>query len=341
MTYSSRMLSPFPHRSSPPPKPRTPYRHLALLLVLVPGLALANPVCGSKWKPGHYVRVPGHHGDSAGKVLNQNLRYFRGIEYQFNWSDVEKGKGVYRFGEIDKVVKQAARKKKYVLLMMMDRTFGGGCRKKFAPSYVKTVAGKSGFCGAAIWERKTNDDRTRVLKKIIKRYRNNRYVVGINLPETAVAVNKRRTKNFSYSKYRKELARAVRELKRAAPEMLVLQGFNWPQHNGFMPGLVSDLLKIDGVGMSWPDTVPARFNSWEHYRLGKKYNRRLVIAPHVQTPFIRPSQTERIFRFLVNDMKAHIIIWNNWHQSKSNYLGKVVIPVVNRHKGKINKSCPS
>jgi hypothetical protein len=310
-------------------------------MLFAPGLALASPICGSKWRPGHYVRVPGHQGDSVGRVLAHKLDHFRGIEYQFNWSDVETTRGVYRFGKLDQAVKQAAAKKKYVILMMMDRTFGGGCKKKFAPSYVKTVAGKDGFCGAAIWEKKTMDDRIRVLKKIMQRYRGNKYVIGVNLPETAIAVNKKKTKGFSYGKYRDQLARSVRELKRAAPEMLVLQGFNWPQHNGFMPGLVSELLRIDGVGMSWPDTVPSKFNRWEHYKLGKKNNRRLVIAPHVQTPFIKPHQTEQIFRYLVNDMKAHIVIWNNWHQNDRNYLAKKVIPVVSRNRGKINTSCPA
>lgn len=308
--------------------------------------ALAN-IC-NKWQPGHYIRIPVYNSGHqlVSKVLSKDLRNFKGIEYHFEWGALEKSKGKYDFSAIDDAVKQVAAKNKYLILMMTDRTFQKGCSARFVPPYVKKVGvkGNSKFCTAAIWETETMNHRIRVMKALLNRYRSNPRVIGLQMPETGLAVREKETPGFTWEKYHRELVRSYRELRSAAPNMMLIQGMNFPQEShrrGFLSGLVKVLDEIGNGGMSWPDTVPANFSKWDQYDLAKKHNRKVPIAPHVQSPLIKPTDTAKIYDFLVNQVGAHIVVWDHWHGSMQNYLDKQVIPTVNNKKGYIkNKSCP-
>src|SRR5690606_26245181 len=208
------------------------------------------------------------------KVLSKDLRYFKGIEYHFEWGAFEKAKYKYDFSAIDDAVRQVAKKDKYIILMMADRTFHDGCKSNFVPGYVKKVGAPNQprFCTAAIWERETMNHRIRVMKKLLNRYRNNPRVIGLQFPETGIAVREKTTPGFTWEKYHRELIRSYRQLRWAAPNMLLIQGMNFPQESqrrGFMSGLVEVLDDIGNGGMSWPDTVPARFSTWDQYDLAK------------------------------------------------------------------------
>jgi hypothetical protein len=293
--------------------------------------------------PTNLSRVHNFHGT---EFLSED-EYDSSSYFDFEWGSVEKQKNVFDFTELDLVVSEAAKKNKYIMLEFKDRTFGGGCSSNFVPSYIKKVGNvnKPNFCTAAIWESATMSEEIRVINKILDRYRNNSRVLGVFIPETALAIDKGSTASFSFEGYKAQLIRAQKEIHAANSNMLVVQRFNFPQESekpGFMSGLgqaLHDLGASGGIG--WPDTAPAQFNTWDHFQMAREYNNELVIAPSVQTPQIKASDTDILYDFLVNDVQAHMIGWNHYHKDMSDYVQGEIIPTVNARNGYIkNTKCP-
>jgi hypothetical protein len=332
-----------PARTSLPPAGRLCAALLAALVTLP--AAAAHPAICDKWQPGHYLRVPVYQDEGLlDNVLSRDLSHFKGILYHFEWGALEREQGQYDFSRIDEAVDAVARHGKYILFMMADRTFGGGCDSGFLPDYVHRADSplKEGFCTAAVWEPETMDHRIRVLTALLGRYADHSRVLGVVLPETALAIRPHTTPGFTWQGYKEQLRRSYRAIHAAVPNMLIIQGFNFPQEK-HRPGFMSDLRQAledlgEGGGISWPDTVPERFKEWDQYRMARTHNRRLAIVPQVQTPNIRATDTEAIYQYLVEDVGAQMIIWSHWHRDMSDYLGSEVIATVNRHNGFIRNS---
>jgi hypothetical protein len=316
-----------------------------LALSLAAPVAPAGPGICDKWQPGHYLRVPVYQDDRLlDTVLSKDLSHFKGILYHFEWGDFERTRGQYDFSAIDAAVEAVSARGKYVLFMMADRTFGRGCDSGFVPAYVHRAGSplKDGFCTAAVWEPETMDHRIRVLSALLARYADHPHVLGVVLPETALAIRPHTTPGFTWQGYKEQLRRSYRAIHAAAPNMLLIQGFNFPQEK-HRPGFMSDLRQAleelgQGGGISWPDTVPERFEEWDHYRMAKLHRHRLAVVPQVQTPHIRATDTEAIYRYLVDDVGAQMIIWSHWHRDMRDYLDSEVIATVNRHGGFIRNS---
>jgi hypothetical protein len=121
---------------------------------------------------------------------------------------------------------------------------------------------------------------------------------------------------------------------------------NWPSPNmKSLYDLTDQLVALGGGGaIGWPDTVLSHADDWGWYKLGREYNKKVAVIPHVQTSQIPASfeATDQIYSFLVDDINAHMIVWATWHKDMGNaYLTEVVIPTVNKHGGAVkNTTCP-
>jgi hypothetical protein len=261
---------------------------------------------------------------------------------------IETSPGVYDFSRLDAALAQATAQKKYLNLSFKDRTFHSGCRSNFVPSYVSKDGSFQGasICYAKIWDKTTMDHMIRVLQQIALRYKANPNFLGISLSETSVgALSFKGNPNLRYALYT-QLKRLYSAVHSVAPTLIVHQMMNFGA-GGALPDLANNLVAMGGGGaMGWPDTVPAKVtdSAWLMYQVGRDYNKKLVVMPHVQTALIGSSreETERIYNFLNDDIKAHMIVWQTWHKDKGDaYLTDVVIPTVNAHGGAIkNTLCP-
>jgi hypothetical protein len=65
--------------------------------------------------------------------------------------------------------------------------------------------------------------------------------------------------------------------------------------------------------------------------------------PSVETTLLQGTraEAETIYSMLVNDIQAHMIVWDVWAASDANYFVNAVISTVNKFNGAVkNTACP-
>jgi hypothetical protein len=330
----------------------------------------ANPAC-SRYQPGHYVRVDDDNVKkldglaATRKILATNASNLKGVVYVVSWGMVEKSQGVYDFSRIDAALAQVKAQNKYFVLKWKDRVFNGeGCSSPFLPAYVaraappKAEVDKGGFakatwCAAKIWEKETMDHEIRVLKAIAARYKNEPNFIGFIPSEESTISAEGNNPTALYA----QLARRNAALHAAAPNLLISQNLNWPAggNNSSLAGIVKGLLDMNGGGgIGMPDTVPSKATSWSWYQLSRDNKDKLLIFPEFQgTYFYDQNQTvaaslatwEAVYKFAVNDLGAHAVVWasqvpigGKWEGIK--FFTDVAIPLMAKYPKVTAKGCP-
>jgi hypothetical protein len=313
---------------------------------------LAWSAC-SRFKPGHYVQLVDDRTrnlDGLAQLrsfLSKDVRNFRGVHYETYWGMIEKSPGVYDFSRLDAALAQVKAKNKYLQLLFKDRTFHSGCQSNFVPTYVNKDGSYQGasICFAKIWDKVTMDHMIRVLQQIALRYKADPSFLGITLDETSIGALSLKADPRLRLVYFEQMKRLYQAVHSVAPNLIVTQMMNSPAYTNQLYDLTNTLVGMGGGGaMGWPDTIPAKANEWAWYKIGRDYNRKSAVIPYVQTASIASSiaATEQIYTFLVDDIKAHMIVWRDWHKDiGAAYLTDVVIPTVNKHGGAVkNTLCP-
>jgi hypothetical protein len=196
-----------------------------------------------------------------------------------------------------------------------------------------------------MWEKTTMDHMIRVLQQIALRYKADPNFLGITLEETSIAANALKADPKLRDAYFAQMKRLYPAVHSVAPNLILMQMMNAPAQMPHQYEMTNTLVGLGGGGaMGWPDSVPAQANQLGWYKIARDYNRKLAVMPYVQTALISSSiqATEQIYTFLVDDIKAHMIVWRDWHKDiGSAYLTDVVIPTVNKHGGAVkNTVCP-
>jgi hypothetical protein len=314
-----------------------------------PSTLAANAAC-SRFQPGHYFLAK--HESGGVTNLRNKLSLggkFKGVVYLMNWSTIEKTEGVYDFRPLDDALAAVGAKGASLMLQFQERTFHGGCGSGFVPTYVakeKSATNANG-CYSKIWETATADDMIRVLKAIALRYKNDSRFLGISLPETSMRPTSFVSRpDLQLAEY-DQLKRIARAVKSVAPELLMHQHLNWPYQSNIthFNRIADNHVALGGGGsIGWPDTIVANQYNWNWYNVGRNYRSKLAVAPHVQTTFLGTSLAEhdKIYKMLNDDIKAHMIIWDSWHETMGGrYFTQVVIPTVNKYNGAVsNRTCP-
>jgi hypothetical protein len=189
------------------------------------------------------------------------------------------------------------------------------------------------------------DHMIRVLQQIALRYKADPTFLGISLPETSIGALSLKADPKLRLAYFAQMKRLYQAVHSVAPNLIVTQLMNSPAYIDQLYDLSNTLVAMGGGGaMGWPDTIPAQANKIAWYQIGRDYNRKAAVIPYVQTQSIPSSiaAAEQIYTFLVDDIKAHMIVWRDWHREIGDaYLTKVVIPTVNKNGGAVkNTLCP-
>lgn len=321
---------------------------IAFFIVTISTIYTSYSMAGicDNWHSGHYIRVPYMNGKNMALVssmLEKNFVNYQGIVMQFNWNNLEPNRGEYNFTDFDDALQKARQEDKYIILMFMDRTFNYSASNQFAPDYLKTVEGNDGsnFCTVAIWEEKEMTNKIRVANAILNRYRSDPHLIGIYFnAETALNINKKETEGFTWEKYQRQLIRGIQEVSKANPDKIIMQGFNFPQDEKFMQGIVDGIKTLNNTGMFWPDTIIGEKDNWIHYDIARENATNFIIAPHVQTRDLELLETTSAYEML-NDIGAHMMVWDRYHKDSNDYLEEYVIPAIVEKKGYIkNSKCP-
>jgi hypothetical protein len=322
-----------------------------------PTCSPASAAC-EKFHPGHYLRVTDSSATDNGiknltyHFTNEDLSNFAGVVYQTRWGAIESTPGTYDFTRLDQAVALAAQHKKYMQIIVMDRTFGAGCSSDFIPAYVSRQQHSTdpGSCFAKTWEKDTMDRYIAVLSAVARRYQDNPYFIGLHDEETAVgAIDLANNQALALTEY-EQLKRLATEVQAAAPRSTFTQYFNWPQYGDLklFKAMADNLVATGRGGLGWPDSMVAEQYNWSWYQLARDYHAKLLVAPSVEW---MPTRTvlsesindhEAVYQMLTKDMHAHMIVWSTWASFPSDYVAQVIVPVVGAHKDadQINKVCP-
>ena len=344
---------------------------LAMGLTAHQAAAAPNPAC-SRYQPGHYVRVDDDHvrkldGLAALRsVLSKDVRNLKGVMYAVPWGLVEKSKGVYDFSRLDAALAQAKAKNKYLVLKWLDRTFWTTCNSNFIPAYVArapapaehiAVGGFSNtkWCSARIWETETMNHEIRVLRAIATRYKDDSYFVGIQMNDEPNISAEGQTTSAQIKQLYVQLRRKNAEVHAVAPNLTLIQSFNWPADGDVsnFDGLVQGLVDMNGGGaVGMPDIVPSKVNSWSWYQIARNNKDRLFIFPEMQgtyfvnDPTIDASRVtwEKIVKFAIDDLGAHAVVWPHsmpiGGKYENNYFTDVALYLMNKYPTVTTKACP-
>jgi hypothetical protein len=308
----------------------------------------------SRFQPGHYFRVVDdvtRKVDGLGTLrdmLSKDVSNFRGVGYLINWGMLEPSPGVYDFSRVDAALAQVTAKDKYLLLMFQDRTYWTGCNSNFIPTYVprEQQYNSTSVCYAKLWEASTMDHEIRVLQQLALRYKNDPRFLGFSMSETSIAPASVRSNPSLASAYYDQIKRMARSVHSVAPNLIINQYVNWPIYDGInaLYGIADNLQAMGGGGgIGWPDSLPQQKATHTWYQIGRERNTKMLVIPGVEASALGSSlaETEEVYDMLVNDIKAHMIIWDIWHQDVPSYFTARVIPTVNNHKGLVNnRTCP-
>jgi hypothetical protein len=308
-------------------------------------------------------------------LLAKDLTNFRGLVFKVMWGSLEKSKGDYDFSLIDTALSLAKEHNKYLLLNIAERSFLYGCNRNAFPSYVPQEEGSQDIgikCAVKVWEPEGMTAFINLHKAIIARYKNDLHFLGFRAEEASMHVPSLISSGDAFRiKMKPQLIRFYQEIHAAEPTMLVGNATTWVDKKDRDD--LADALESLGSGglLNWPDSLPsldvignyqaehgpavyrANFNAdgslnkdgW-YYLAHNSYknSRPLVIAPDVQPPMINGSLDahDKIYRFLRDDIGAHMIIWSDWHSGGiRDYPGEILIPTVNKYQGKLtNTTCP-
>lgn len=312
----------------------------------------------SRFHPGHYVRVV----DSADRkldglaaldsLLSKDVRLFQGVVDQIDWAMLEPSKGVYDFSRTDAALAKVKATGKYLVLKVMDRTFWTGCNSTFLPAYVaKESDGGSSYCVAKIWEPATMDDMIRVLQQVQMRYKTDPHFLGLSLEETSMApLSFKANWNLGYEQY-KQLKRMHNAVHSVAPQLIINQYLNHPVFTNIQEfyAIGDNLIALgEGGGIGWPDTTPAqqydmaKAGSW--YQVARDRRTKLLIMAGTEgggNPDSSYATTEKVYNMLVDDIKAHAIVWDTWAPGPGDYFTTVVVPLLNKYAGQVGSTvCP-
>lgn len=305
-----------------------------------------------------------------------DLSRFAGILVQIDWAMLESQRGVYDFSRIDQFLALVKSKGLHLRLKIMDRTFWQGCNPPtpYLPSYVQSVPGTvPNLCFADIWSSSTMDGYIALHIAIARRYEAEAAFVGFNTEETAMGVDD--VFNRSRAMYA-ERVRLTQELFAAVPGAIFISEFNWPLNGDLTQfSAMIDASRVgpadaplNAMGVSWPDSwlnvsayPPSERNQaissiqctesvasdgkrpcpW--YGLARTYQNTTVVAPNIEAGVITGTATEAeaLYQMVDTDLGAQMVTWDSWTGVNGDYLRQVVIPLVNRHQGRLrNMACP-
>lgn len=275
-----------------------------------------------------------------------------GAQIMYAWRSLEPRKGIYDFSEIREDIAILAQHEKKLFIQLQDSTFTVAFKAVpdyliNQPQYNGGVApqfneGKQEGWAARRWDPMVGERFHLLLNELGREF--DGVIAGINLQETAIVLDEKRTKpeGFTYEKYRDAIKANMTALKAAFPKSIKMQYAN------FMPGewlpwndnsYLRDIYlhaKSIGIAVGSPDLMPKRKGQQNHaYRLMREHNDQLLLGIAVQDGNYHeetggdeipdrplPNIVPDLYKFAKDELKVRVIFW----VTQEPYFSQQVLP---------------
>lgn len=308
-----------------------------------------------KWNPSHYVMLTRKYKKIDPENFIASLdNNFKGVQIKLSWRDFEVEKNHYNFNDIERILAILKKYDKRLFLQITERSFKSD--KRPIPDYLYEEPEYEGGAEpfkregsvAKIWNPAVLKRFNNLIKALGNRFDCEPAFEGINFPETALPVDKKKAKNFSKSKYVNAMKLRLQAAKKAFPHSVVIQYINYlPKEE--LEGFIRYCYET-GVGMGGPDLVPdigrhenkKRIPAYDYYQF---YAGKMPFGMAVQSPnFTRKKGIFSLDDFWdmgVNTLRLNYIFWAAVEgRNYTHSFARDIAPYVRKKSGKINTQCP-
>ena len=294
---------------------------------------------------GHYTNIKKiqHYLYTSSDDLNQiqsliTRKDIAGVQIVYNWKDLEIAQGKYDFSRIERDLNYLDKRNKKLFIQIQDRFFEP--RAKNIPAYLL----KEVIYGGGIVRQADNPEVNKTANYgwvaqqwnpyLRKRFqglivalatRFDGHIFGINLPETAIDVDKEHdTTGFSCDKYFEAEIENIKFTRKVFKKSFVIQYVNffpceWNNSHKYMSRLFS-MARGNNIGLGGPDIVPNKKGQMMNsYPFFNKYKGELsIVAMAVQEPTLtyttpvtlKPFTKDEFVEYAENYLGADIIFWS-------------------------------
>jgi hypothetical protein len=320
------------------------------LSVALDAVVVPPPKVGTKWFPGHYqtIKSAAYAGPKAWdrEPFKSALAHpkMRGLLLYINWRELEPGRKVYDFAQIDQFLGAVGAQGKKLQIKIQDRSFANE-RGGNMPDYLSTEG-----CTFGMLQQKTPDPKDikglalkwylpkcvdhfiDLYRALGKKYDSDArlWAVTVGDGESALEGAPKQPDYTNPTVHIDQLIRAAAETKKAFPSTLVATGLNMLPDASQFPRLGNAIAAIGGCAFTHPDTVP-----------GKKFGGTLEeirqrgivpTIPQAQQSQISPTmpQAEKtIFEWATQTIGVSSLSWGDGWRGQGNYVTTRVLPFLN------------
>jgi hypothetical protein len=329
----------------------------ALLAFLAASPANAQ---GIKWHPGHYAMLL--NGESWSQHLTRinelgKEASIKGVVIRINWAKLETSKGVYNFAEIDSYLSRlkAQPTKKRLILIVMDRRFGGTSSSGIVPTYLTTestyhgglVKTNKGYA-ARLWEKPVMDRLITLHKVIGARYDKDMYFEGIATEETTLSLPSPFPSGYTSEALAAQWTRLAAYTRAAMPQTNFFLNANWIGTPSLMGTLVQSLI-APRAGVSSSNLVPGKLSQGQAVWTGvygADYRGRLAIANSVESSELGGSKGDftpkQINDYAYSTLRTNYLFWsyNTWEGDWTQRWSTGILPFLRTYPS-VRTACPS
>ena len=335
-------------------------RILGLFAVLAFLAASPAKAQGVKWHPGHYVMLL--QGETSSQKLARinelgKESAIKGVMIRINWANLETSKGVYNFAEIDSYLSRlkAQPTKKRLVLVVMDRRFGGTSSSGIVPKYLMTestfrggvVKTNKGYA-ARLWEKPVMDRLIMLYKVIGARYDKDMYFEGMATEETTLSIPSPFPSGYSNEALAAQWTRLVVQTRPSMPQTNLFLDANWIGTPALMGTLIQSLVAPRGA-VSSSNVIPTNMNQGQEVWTGvhgADYRGRVAIGNNVETAELGGSKGDwtpkQLNDFAYNTLRTNYVFWtyNTWEGDASQRWSTGILPFL-RTSPPVRTACPS
>ena len=324
----------------------------------------ANATGSIKWHPGHYMMIRNSHKHDAEDLgyvtLLANEPMVTGVLRDWMWKDIETGKGVYDFSEIDaylNALKSMPNPKRFII-RIENRSFGGHDGSVVPdymlsdPIYMGGNVPMSHGLVARIWEAPVMDRLIALIQALAQRYDSNPYVEGISTSETAIGFSSEylAPSTFSTAALLTQLQRYVTASRLAWFHSNVFIETNFLGSNSQMQELLNASVTAQAV-VGGPDVVPDSPSQSDKIvqgaaGKGTDYRGTVAIKSEVQATELglrSKFPLPEIYDVAYNTNHANYILWdrNDSYGTPDVQWTTGILPFIRSDNGKTYTTCPS
>lgn len=330
-----------------------------------------------KWHPGHYYTLMESAKTSSSyltKVYNElaNTPAFRGVQIRYNWSELEKGKGIYDFSNIDNRLKELTARNKRLVIFVQYKSFTPSASQ--VPAYLKTAEYDGGVfaygssSGSSnvikgynikLWNDKVRDRLAQLMQKLGERYNSHSQFEAVILPETAMGDPIGAISSAQEAKFYTNLLIVNQAMRNSFPNTVTIQFVNYPR--SMLKSFIDDGLAKMGASLGGPDVwlddpgvnlINQPYTPDGVYSYYSKLSGTIPLAPSVMSGNYRSSRHDvtkgfkptinQLLTFARDNLKANYIFWTRDYEYYEKLLAVMKsVDITGSAAGGLGTKCPT